>query len=444
MSKSVWKSNYKSKNQAQKEDDSEQMKKAFENMSYYFHEMYNNINASNSKPQKLTQLYKCFSDEINTIKNIIERLLSEKSKNTASQDFKNNIKEISPKISPNIRKFENPTKQLYQTYGIHLETIESKSKNIRDYIEKYSLQFEDVERDISKRNKYLETVANIAVFAEEYSYKLIEILLGEFNKRNKFSTIIYEKAKEEFSSWVNQSLKIDSSQEIGFFEEYCSNEFKLLTLNKTEKDNSFIQCYNRLFIDIVELFTLAIIYSEREINIKYIEKGKKYQQDEMKDITNLNKIRYVNFTVLPGLCVNQKFFQFAKAIVFCEQDSNLKLKFNIKASKKQNLKLNETIKTKEINDKLKLYFECKKQKDLIVFTIITCPDIPENDNPLFLFKYYKSTGWIIYQKGMNQKIFYIKRSDIPRNSYITFDVQINGGKKINNEYVISTEKILSS
>ena len=50
---------------------------------------------------------------------------------------------------------------------------------------------EDDEKDIPKRNKYLENVANLVVDANAYSYKLIDTLLKEFhNRNNTFKTII--------------------------------------------------------------------------------------------------------------------------------------------------------------------------------------------------------------------------------------------------------------
>ena len=78
----------------------------------------------------------------------------------------------------------------------------------------------------------------------------------------------------------------------------------------------FYQNFYRLFIDLCILFTETILYSEKDIELKFIKKGERYQPDEMHDITEIRGIKYVHFTVLPGLSVNNRCFPFAKAIVF--------------------------------------------------------------------------------------------------------------------------------
>ena len=423
----------------------------FQNASSYFNKMQNYLNPQNYNLQNLEQSYNLFLEEIDRIKGIMEIILPKQSKNSAS-NFPNDStreKEISQKSTPNIKLYKNQEEQLYEKDGIKLDTIESKNSKIREEIQNYSLYFEDKVKDIQKRDKFLEMVANIAVLADEFSYKLIGILQKNFSEERKFETIIYERAKTKFSAWVNKRLGIESSQRIKFFEDNCSKEFKSFLINIKEKDKSLLEYYNKLFVDLCELFTISLLYSEKDIELNYIKRGEKYQQDEMKDITELNKTRYVNFTVLPGLSVNKKSFQFAKALVFCESDPKLKSKFNINIPKQNQVYLNGTIKTKEINNILKIKFTYQRemQKDGYIFNIVTQPDIPIDDNPLFLMKYYiqyaNKPGWRYYRKAMNQKNFYLDRSQIPKNSAFAFDVQINGVIKLSDFYV-ETNKILDS
>ena len=430
------------------------MKSSFDNICLFYNEIQNNIVSSNFQVKKFRQSYKSFLDEINKLKGTIEKILVNKSQTMIQHQLTNTQRErvlerererkIFSIVSPDKYIYQNPTKQLYQNYGIKLDTIKSKNLLIREEIKKYSLKFEDDENNIPKRNKYLETVSNISSYAIEYSYKLIDILLKKFFEKNKFKSIIYERAKDEFSSWVNQSLSIESSQKIIFFEKYCLEELQISPLNRIIlKDNNLLQHFRKLFIDLCQLFTLTLLFSEKEIELKYIEKGKQYQHDEMKDITELNGIRYVNFTVLPGFYVNKKPFQFAKALVFCETELNPKLLFNIKLPKQNEINLNGTIKTKEINDKINLDFWFQKQNDYFIFTIKTEPDIPKEDNPLFLMKYYLNSSWQYFRRGMKQNNFYVKQSEIPQNSFISFDLQLNGETKRCQEY-IETNQILNS
>ena len=420
---------------------------SFDNATKYFIDIQICLNSQNYTEKNIEQPYNNFLEEIDRIKRIMEKILLKETNNSSSHLPKdNNIeKKVCQKISPNIKLYKNQQEQLYEKDGINIDTIESKSSKIREEIQKYSLYFEDQEKNIQTRNKFLETVANIAVLADEFSYKLIKILLKNFNEERKFGTIIYERAKTKFSAWVNKRLEIESSQTTKFFEDECTKEFKSCSLNIIEKGKAFFQYYNKLFVDLCELFTISLLYSEKNIELKYIKRGEKYQQDEMKDITELNKIRYVNFTILPGLSVNKKCFKFAKALVFCEPEPKFKIIYNINEPKQNTVDLNGTIKTEEVNDKLEIKINCQRQGDSYIFKIDTQPDIPIDDNPLFLMRYYirSSSSWNYFQQGIGQGIFILDRKQIPKNSAFSFDVQINGVRKINQSY-IETNKILNS
>ena len=69
----------------------------------------------------------------------------------------------------------------------------------------------------------------------------------------------------------------------------------------------------------------------------------------MKDITDLNGERFVIFSVLPGLFVNESNIECGKILVFCDKNKNLKT--NI--LNKYKLDLKDTIAKVDINYKVK-------------------------------------------------------------------------------------------
>ena len=209
---------------------------------------------------------------------------------------------------------------------------------------------------------------------------------------------------------MNQTLQIESTQKINFFENNCSQEFISSAFNKTTKDNALLQNFYRLFIDLSILFTETILYSEKDIELKFIKKGERYQPDEMHDITEIRGIKYVHFTVLPGLSVNNKCFPFAKAIVFCESEFKPKIVYNIKSPNKIYLVFNGTIKTKDINSKLNVECFIGKENIYYIFSIQTFPEIPDEDNPVFsLANKNLNSKLDILKNGLIQKIFYLKK-----------------------------------
>ena len=367
-------------------------------------------------------LYQSFLNEIDKIKDIIVKILSKESsqkENQVCQKVKE--KQTIQQESYNIKIFQEPTNNYYEKYGIKLKNIESKYTLIREKIIENSLKLEDDEKNITKRNKYLENIANLSRNAHEYSYQLIEILLKEFNKKNKFKTIIYEKAKTELSSWVNQSLAGND-----FFKHKCPAQIKLIKFIKNINDKSILEYYINLYIDLCELFTKALLYSEINIELIYFIEGKDYQQNEMKDITELNGSRKVKFTVLPGFFVNKKAFEFAKALVFCEYESNSKLQFNIsKIPNNYELVLNETIKIDDLINKITIDFDIIKVKNDFKFSIKTQPNIPEEDNPLFLMRFYEQSDWKYVYKTKDT-IFSFNQSNFNKNQILSIDILIYG------------------
>jgi hypothetical protein len=105
---------------------------------------------------------------MNKLKTVIEKILANKSQTptysqkTNTPPEKETVKEIYINLSPKKSPSKSPTKSTYQNNSIKLDTIRAKTTEIREKIKKYALKFEDDENNIPKRNKYLETVANIS------------------------------------------------------------------------------------------------------------------------------------------------------------------------------------------------------------------------------------------------------------------------------------------
>ena len=226
---------------------------------------------------------------------------------------------------------------------------------------------------------------------------------------------------------MNQTLHIESTQKITFFENNCSQEFISSAFNKTTKDNALLQNFYRLFIDLSILFTETILYSEKDIELKFIKKGERYQPEEMHDITETKGIKYVHFSVLPGLSEITNVFHLLKQLYFCESEFKPKIVYNIKSPNKIDLVFNGTIKTKDINSKLNIECFIRKENIYYIFSIHTSPEIQDEDNPVLSLAYQNINSKLdILKNGLIQKIFYLKKEEIPKNTYIYALVNING------------------
>ena len=177
--------------------------------------------------------------------------------------------------------------------------------------------------------------------------------------KKKFSSIIYEKAKIELSSWVNQSLiKENSNKEMKYlrkFYEYYSNEEKS-RINRyilsDERANSILNQNNfnfyNLFRDLSQLYTEALIYSEKDIILQYAEENSDFDLNKMIDAAELNGRRFVKFTILPGLFVCKYCIQYGKILVFCVKklENNYSNPFSDNIPINKELSLAKTIKKK--------------------------------------------------------------------------------------------------
>ena len=342
--------------------------------------------------------------------------------------------------------FKSPKNKLYQNYAIKLEDIENKSQYIINKIINISQIIED-EIDDVKRNNYLLAVGNIARVADNYSNELAEILINRFFTEYKgFSSIFYENAKIELSSWVNQSLKNDESnkdiKQLKYFYSYYSDKEKSRIINyivSDEKVNSILKKNNynlyNLFRDLSQLYTEALLYSEKEIFLKYVEKCE-FDYNKMIDATELNGRRYVKFTILPGLFVCKYNINNGKIFVFCSKklENNVNNPFSDNLPKNKKLSLPKTIKKDEIKEKISCNIQVNCKSDIYQIYIVTKPNISQNDHPKYLLTVISGTKK--HKEISSEKPeFIIKKKDC-LNKKIYGIVKIKGEKIKSNEIIL--------
>ena len=341
----------------------------------------------------------------------------------------NNLNNINQKEKTDIKGddikiFQKPENKLYQNYSIKLTDISKKNQYIIQKIEENSNDIED-KLNIVERNKYLISIAHIAREADNYSKELCEILIKRFYKEYKeFSSISYNKAKTELSSWVNQSLiKDESNKDIKdlryFYNYFCEKENKRIQkyLNLDSNIDSILKVHDfnfqKLFSFLSQLYTEVLLFSDKKIYLKYTEKCD-FNHNIMKDITDLNSKRFVMFSVLPGLFVNESNIKDGKILVFCNKNKNLETNILFQNLNKYVLNLKNTITKIDINYSVnnnKYHIKIKYE-----------PLIPDIKNLKFNLKIVGSSNMYILNK---QKTLLILE-EIFKNKSIYVTVERNG------------------
>ena len=321
-----------------------------------------------------------------------------------------------------IQMFQKPKNKLYQDFSIKLTDISNKNQYIIQKIEEISNKIED-KINPDERNKYLISIAHIAREADNYSKELCEILIQRFYKEYKeFSSISYNKAKTELSSWVNQSLiKDESNDDIKdlrcFYNYYCEKENiriqKYLNLDSNNSNyNSILKdfTFQKLFRFLSQLYTEVLLFSDKNIYLKYTEKCD-FIQNIMKDITDLNGKRFVMFSVLPGLFVNESNIKDGKILVFCNKNKNLETNILFKNLNKYVLNLKNTIIKIDINyivnnNKYHIKIKC-------------LPQIPDIENLKFNLKIVGSSK--IFSIDKQKAEFFLEKINKNKSIYVTIE-----------------------
>ena len=408
-----------------------EMKNELENFTNFEYNKKNFNNNSNNKDYKNDNTNNnCNLNENNNSKtnNTTTNNNNNINTNTKPSNNDNRENEINQKNKPNIKGddeniFQKPKNKLIQNYSIKLPDLCNKNQYIIQKIEEISNNIED-KLNLKERNEYLISIATIARVADNYSKELCEILIQKFYKEyNKFSSIIYNKAKTELSSWVNQSLIIEKSDEDikdlrYFYNYYCHKENKRIQKYLIDSNySSILKDHNfnleKLFRFLSQLYTEVLLFSDKKIYLKYIEKCD-FSPKIMKDITDLNGKRFVMFSVLPGLFVNDSNIKDGKILVFCDKNSETKYNITFENIKKYELNLRNTI------TKLDIEYSVHDKKYHI--KIKCAPQIPNIENLKFTIKLVNSSNPIISDKKKTE--FYLDEKYKNKNVYAT--LEING------------------
>ena len=385
----------------------------------------NNINEGNSKIQDSNNKEDNKASIVNSKINI----------NDIKIDEFTNIQKIKKEIL-----FKLPENKLYERYAIKLQDIQNKSRYI---IEKIINITQNLEDNLNEKNRFLISVGQIARICDNFSKNLFDILLSKFNESNKFNTIIYEKAKIELSSWVNQCLNIDNFYKNikdmrYFYEYYCQQENQ--RIEKYIYNNDFLESifkqenfnFQNLFSILSQLYTEILIYSEKDIEIKYYQDCN-FEPEKMKDVNEVGGRRIVKFTILPGIFVSNKVIKDGQLLAFCEK-KNSKSEFNPDFIKLNTFELNidNTIKKKNLENSIICNLKASLAKDIknkiyLKLEIITKPQILSYDNPKYLVKSsnYKQ---ISINFDENKNFIHILKKLLPKNIKLYGIVEIYGTK----------------
>ena len=371
---------------------------------------------------------KIFEEKTNELLNHLKNLESFEDLFISQEMKNNNQNEIE------IELFQEPKKNLYQRNAIRIENIENKSRYIIKKITNISQNIEGI--NIEKRDEYLILVGFLAREAHNYAYELIRILIEEFYKKHTFNTIIFERAKVELSSWVNQSLIINkSNKEIkdlrNFYEYYSKNKFiNIQYFNSSDElfEKAFTkENYNfqDLFRDLCQLYSEVLLFSENNIDIIYIQ-NYKFIYDKMEDITDLNGQRDVKLTILPGLFINNEPIKNGKILVYCENKQS-KMKYiynnNLFPVKNREFELKNMIKIINIINEIKVDVHYESKGTYYIFEINTVPKIPKNDNPKFSINLSRNN--IELQSSESNRLF-LNKKNISKSDSFFFAVEICG------------------
>ena len=429
----------KDEKEKEKENNYNELQRIFENIIDCYKKIISTFQSrnKNEKLYNLEKYKKNIQTEIKKVAQLIDNIimkidkeLNEQNNNNELKEYNslndiNSLKEINNKASPNIALLQKSSIN-NKKFEINFYTITSKNLEIIEEIEKKKNEFEDY-NNLSSRNNYLKCIADLARDAHWVSYEIFYKLLQEFNKKNKFKSIIHERAKYQLSAWVGQCF--GNSYHKKFFNTFCSQTIYYNNIERNIIDKNLKEHFKKIFINLCELYTEVLLFPEREIELIYIDKGIVFKYTEMKDITSLNKERYVNFTVIPGLFVNKKPIDQCKVLVFCEKKQKMDFNPDIKKINfPDEIILNNTIKSKDLSTKITVTFEkgYDKTKDIFFINIKTTPEIPKDDKPLFMILFFDKNinDWNCFSKQINKAEFDIYKQNINTLSKLTLSVAV--------------------
>ena len=270
-------------------------------------EKFSNDNKNLNKSEKLTK-----KDSFNDINNFnfisINQELNKKMKNLLENNFLKNVVNLNSKGGFDRKEINEENKQIKIKFTKQLKKISNKEKNY-----------------ILKKANFFEKIGKIVRFSHEMGIYIFQLLLEIFKKEIGIHSSLEEKVRLYFSTWIKKSLNENIYKKIISIENIKCQINNLIEI-EDENEKNFI--YD-LFIDLSKLYFHCYL-TDIIVQITYANKDESFDWDTMEDdLTGNVEDKNVLFTYLPGLCVNEQFFENSKILVVAYPIENPK-KFDIK------------------------------------------------------------------------------------------------------------------
>lgn len=269
-------------------------------------EKFSNDNKNLNKSEKLTK-----KDSFNDINNFnfisINQELNKEMKNLLENNILKNEVDLNSMGGFDRKAINDENKQIKNKFNKQLQKISNKEK-------KY----------IIKKANVLKKIGKIVRFSHEMGIYIFQLLLEIFKDKIGIHSSLEEKVRLYFSTWIKKSLNENIYKKIIKIENIKYQINNLIKFeNKNEKD--FI--YD-LFIDLSKLYFHCYL-TDIIVQIIYANKDELFDWDTMvDDLTGMVDKKKVLFTYLPGLCVNDQFFDDSLIYVVAYSIENPK-KFDI-------------------------------------------------------------------------------------------------------------------
>jgi hypothetical protein len=224
-------------------------------------------------------------------------------------------------------------------------------------------------------------------FSHEMGIYIFQLLLEIFKDKIGIHSSLEEKVRLYFSTWIKKSLNDLCFKKIIKIENI---KYQINNLIKFEDENEKDFIYD-LFIDLSKLYFHCYL-TDIIVQIKYANKDESFDWETMEDdLTGSAEDKNVLFTYLPGLCVNEQFFENSKIYVVAYPIKNPK-KFDIEQFEFKKIEAKIKITVNNINNIDNIEIKFKKKPDkleknifLVKFEINLGVKIPKWDSIKYKF-----------------------------------------------------------
>ena len=330
-------------------------------------ETFSTDNKNLNESEKLTK-----KDSLNDINNFnfisINKELNKEMKNL----FEKNILKVNLNSMGvfDIKAINEENKKIKIKFTKQLDKISNKEKNY-----------------ILKKANFFKKIGKIVRFSHEMGIYIFQLLLEIFKDKIGIHSSLEEKVRLYFSTWIKKSLNDFCFKKIIKIENI---KYQINNLIKFEDENEKDFIYD-LFIDLSKLYFHCYL-TDIIVQIKYANKDESFDWETMEDdLTGSAEDKNVLFTYLPGLCVNEQFFENSKIYVVAYPIKNPK-KFDIEQFEFKKIEAKIKITVNNINNIDNIEIKFKKKPDkleknlfLVKFEINLGVKIPKWDSIKYKF-----------------------------------------------------------